>query len=130
MKDVKLFGEYLVEKNLIRDEDLLVALIHQVEKLPSMARLISEQRLLTTTQILEIFKMQTINRCSFIEAANRLSLWSEDLHKRVEQSLAANRAPLGEILIDLKCLDVSSLTKALDDYYGSNGKNQREDHGS
>lgn len=119
---MKLFGEYLVEKKLIQAEQLLDALITQIEEQPSVPKLARELGLLDSSQLLQILRHQTLKQCSFLEAASSLSLWNATKMTTLTNEIAGRRTPLGEILVREKILDIKSLTRALDDFFGGLGK--------
>jgi hypothetical protein len=114
---VKLFGEYLVEQNLINEDQLLRGLVEQAVAQPPVLKVVYDLEILSRGEILQVLRIQSTNQCSFIEAAQKLSLWSEAKSARLMSELAGRRPPLGEILIRSGSVDLSALTRALDDFY-------------
>lgn len=119
----KLFGEYLVENSLITEEQLLDALIEQVEEQNSVVKITRDLKLMNSGEILHVLKQQVINQKSFLDTAKELSFWDQNKTDKVLNSIAAQRIPLGEILVKKKILDVGKLTSALDEYFGEKIKN-------
>jgi len=120
---MKFFGEYLVEKGLIEKSQLVDALIEQIEQQPSIVRCVRDGNLLSTDEILETLKFQIEHQLSFLEAAKKLSFWTEEKTAALVTGLSVNRLPLGEILVSKKILDVVTLTRALDDFFAVVGAN-------
>jgi hypothetical protein len=123
---MKLFGEYLVDKNLISEKQLLDALILQIEEQPSVVKIVRDLGLLNQEQILQVLKKQTIDRISFIEAAKTFSLLNEESILKIFNDLASKRTPLGEMLIRTNSLDLTTLTRALDDFFGDDTRDKEK----
>ena len=115
---MNLFGEYLVEKQLIKEEQLLEALIKQAEEQPPVAKVVRDLGILDQAEILKCIKEQTLTFCSFVDAAKKRGVWKEEFSERLTSDLAGKRTPLGEMLVRANCLDLSALTKALDEFFG------------
>ncbi|MFZ4712467.1 MAG: hypothetical protein ACOYL6_02030 [Bacteriovoracaceae bacterium] len=112
----KYFGEFLIEKKIIQSSVLIKALISQMEALPSIPRIVIDETLLNEEQVLKAFRYQQDNHCEFLKACDSLGMWSSDLQKKLEMKLQSKRKPLGEVLLDLNCIDIHNLTKALDEF--------------
>lgn len=115
---MKLFGEFLVDKKLISIDQLLGALLVQLEEQPSLARLTMEHKLLNVSELLEVLKSQSKNKSTFLAAAASFSFWDPQKEERLMHYLSNAKTPLGEILIKNNSLDVGTLTNALDEYFG------------
>ena len=119
----KLFGEYLVEKSLITEEQLLDALIAQIEEQDSVVKIVRDLNLMNPNEILMVLKRQVVNQKSFLDSAQEFSFWSPVKADKVFRHVSALRTPLGEILLKKKILDIGKLTGALDEYFGEQKKN-------
>lgn len=115
---MKLFGEYLVEKNIVSTEQLVAALIRQSSKLPGMAELAYNKKILRPDQLLKIFKHQNENKSGFIEAAKALNIWNSDLANKFDKNIEESRIPLVQILMDMEITKLDTITHALDDFLG------------
>lgn len=114
----KLFGEYLVDKGLINEEQLLDALISQIEEQSSVVKVVRDLDLIKKADILKILKQQVKDQTSFLETAVKLSYWDSEKNKKLFDFMSTQRTPLGEILVGKKYLDIAKLTSALDDFFG------------
>lgn len=114
---MRLFGEYLVEKKIVSENQLLDALIAQIDTQASIAKISRELGLLQPHEFLAILKKQSIERISFIEAGLELKMWTREKSEHVFSAMAVDRTPLGEILVRNQVIDIVTLTKALDDFF-------------
>ena len=112
----KYFGEFLVEKKLIQSSALIDALICQIEDLPSIPRIIKDEKLLSDDQIMQVFIHQQKHQCEFLSACQTLGYLNHNIINKLESNLKNRRKPLGEILVSLNLLDLKNLTKALDEF--------------
>jgi len=113
---MKYFGEFLIEKSIINEEQLAFALIKQNKNIPPTAEIILEKKLLTPNEILKIFKKQVERNIGFIESAKLLDLWRPNLEQSIKEVINKIRIPLGEILVNMECTTVEVITSALDDF--------------
>lgn len=114
---MKLFGEFLVDKGLITEEQLLEMVMQQVESAPSLPELIRKLDLLTGRELLKVFKRQAQRGLEFRAAAQSLGLWNEELEQKVRKSLSLERKPIGEILVMQGVLQQQELPHLLDEYF-------------
>lgn len=124
----KLFGEYLVQKGLITKDQLLAALIEQIQRQPSLAQIVFDAKLLTMDQQFDVIRHQGLHACDYQQACQSLGLWNASLSAAVVGQTLASRAPLGQILAEKGLIAVQDLTKALDDYFGDLGNTQTVAH--
>lgn len=115
---MKLFGEYLVEHNIISEEVLVEALISQIKQLPSVTEIVFEQKLLDVKDLLSVFRQQSHKHCGFIEAAMDLGYWKPEISAEVDKQAAERRIPLGELLVKQGTVKMEQITKALDEFFG------------
>lgn len=119
----KLFGEYLVQKSLITEEQLLDALIAQIEEQDSVVKIVRDLNLMNTNEVLQVLKAQVVSQRSFLDSAKDLGFWNQGKVEKIFNYMSAQRTPLGEILLKKKILDIGKLTSALDEYFGEKIKN-------
>jgi hypothetical protein len=112
----KLFGQYLVEKGLLKEDELVLALVDQIKKLPSIIEIIFEKKMLSSKEILSILLLQQNEKLSFVEAAKKLQLWTKELELKVDLELSYKKIPLGELLVSSKVLSLESIVEALDEF--------------
>lgn len=113
----KLFGEFLVEKGLVKEELLLEALIDQMRNMPSAVEMVYEHKLMVPSELLRALTHQTKFQVDFKRACLDLKLWSPTLEAAIKKGLDAKRVPIGQILVK-KGLDFERMTNAFDEYLG------------
>jgi hypothetical protein len=112
----KLFGEFLVEKNLATTEQVLNAVITQLRSVSSTAEVIFDYDLLSASDQLCILANQQYAGTDFRTSAASLGLWSSELAAKVAELVQAKRRPLGEVLVEMGYLSMESLSRALELY--------------
>jgi len=115
---MKLFGEYLVEKNIVSTEQMVAALIRQTSKMPGMAEVAYNKKLLRPDQIFKIMKLQNSSNSGFIEAAKELNIWNDSVETKFKKALEETRTPLVQILVDMEAAKLEVITHALDEFLG------------
>ncbi len=113
---IRYFGEYLISKNAISPQDLARALITQTKEVPPVAELALEMNLLNPDEVVQAFHLQQERGLSFLWAVKALKGEKSDVVKGLESMIEEKRTPLGQILLNLKAIDLKSLTMMLDDY--------------
>ncbi len=112
----KLFGEFLIDQQLVTEEQLTCALVHQIKLMPSTVEVIFQHKLLPNHKIIEILKCQQTTGRDFRSSAKFLGFWSNDLETTVQTLLEKARTPLGEVLVSLGFVTPLTLTQSLDQY--------------
>lgn len=112
----KYFGHYLVEKKIISEEQLANALVEQINSLPSIVKIIFDNKLLSAQQILKIISLQADKKVETKQACIELGLWSDSIENSILTYTNQIRPPLGHLLIKHSAIDLTKLTKALDEY--------------
>ncbi|MBP9706859.1 MAG: hypothetical protein KBD78_04395 [Oligoflexales bacterium] len=112
----KLFGEFLIEKNLVSVEQVLLAVITQLRSVPSTAEVIYDHALLPAHDQHRILVHQQYSGSDFRSSATSLGLWPRELAQKVSELVQVKRRPLGEVLVELGYLSLNTLTQALDSY--------------
>lgn len=112
----KLFGDLLVEKEIVKSEELVDSLVEQSSKLFSTVEIIHHSKLLSPENILKALSLQTHKGIGFRSACVELNFWSKDLDQKVEQKIREIRIPLGQILIKRGVVTTEQLIEALDEF--------------
>jgi hypothetical protein len=113
---MKYFGEYLVSKGIVNDDCLVETLITQVRDLPSVAEILFEKKALPAKIFLRAFEVQHEKKVDFRQACRELSVWTEDLDGLVAKAVQERKTPLGQLLVKAGHTDITTLTKALDEF--------------
>ena len=111
-----LFGDFLIQNNLVQADDILVSLIDQLRSVPSTAEVLYDYAIIPAADLLKILAYQQNHGLDFRASAVALGLWSTEVAQQVNDELHKLRRPLGEILVEKGYLDLQQLTKALDAY--------------
>ncbi len=114
-----MFGKFLVDRGLLRPEQLLEALEQQQSAKVSIGRLAFQEGILPLEKVLEILSLQQElgeKRKSFGELA--IELGYLDLAQRDELLRRQQRstAPLAQVVVELGLLDFDLVKPALDEY--------------
>lgn len=110
------FGEFIIEKGIVNQEQVLSALMKQIETVPSACEIVYKNNLLNKDQVYQAINYQSKNKMGFVEACKKLDYWNEDVEKQVVTLVNKSRPPLGQILVSDGCVDLETLTKALDEF--------------
>lgn len=113
---MKYFGEYLVSKGIVNEDCLVETLITQVRGLPSVAEILFEKKALPAKTFLRAFEVQHEKKVDFRQACRELSVWTEDLDALVAKAVQERKTPLGQLLVKEGHTDITTLTKALDEF--------------
>lgn len=114
---MKLFGEFLVEKGLLSEQQLLESVIEQLSVLPSVPEVLHKHGLLSHADLLKALKYQTKHKVDFVRACRILNVWTAQLESTVQQIVDEQREPIGQIFIKKGLLDSDQLTQALQDFF-------------
>jgi len=112
----KYFGEFLVEKGVISQENLVDALIEQIATTPPLCQVIYQKKILPTTKVFEIFRYQQDQQVEFIQACKSLGVWTKEVQDRAFETIDELRKPLGHILVSKGLIDLKKLTHMIDDF--------------
>ena len=111
-----LFGDYLIEKNVITESQLLEGLLEQIERTPSYAMACYQGKLLSAHDLLLVLKEQQKKSTDFFSAAKSLQLWTDNKTVELLDILNVQRRPLGEILVEKGFIQLRELTLYLDEF--------------
>jgi hypothetical protein len=107
------FGEFLLMKNIISEEQLLDALIFQVENLPSFLRVLKEEKLLSSSEIVRIIQKQLLKKTDIVSILREENIVDEPTIKKLYQRQVEGRKMLGRALVELKMIEQSVIEKML-----------------
>lgn len=113
---VKYFGQYLVSKKIISEDILAATLVEQLVSLPSALEIAHRKKLLTSAEILNVLAFQFERKVEFRQACVELGLWAPGVESEIKQELENIRVPLGHLLIKKGAVDLTTITKSLDDF--------------
>lgn len=112
----KYFGEFLVEKGVISQENLVEALIDQIATTPPLCQVIFQKNILPTAKIFEAFRFQQDHQVEFMSACQSIGAWTQNVQDKTFQAIDEIRKPLGHILVNKGLIDLKKLTNMLDEF--------------
>lgn len=104
-----LLGEFLIQKGAIDESSYIKAKLVQAERMSSLPQAIYTLSLLDDRQMLEVFNHQTRRHLDFKDSCKELNLWSEEFEAALLKFYFNDLIPIGEILVELKCITESQL---------------------
>jgi len=120
MKKFKLFAEYLLEKQLLTEDQLLQILKEQLLALPSISEIIIDKKLLKASDVLKVFALQSQESMDFADACKKLNIWSENIQVQINNEIRSKRISIGKFILEKEILTFENLNLALEDYLHSN----------
>ncbi|APJ03134.1 hypothetical protein [Silvanigrella aquatica] len=111
-----LFSEYLIEQNIINQDQLLEAFIAQLNSIPSLPELLYDLNLISKKDLLRILLHQMYEKQDFQSSAIKLGLWSADISDEIQNKIQNMVKPLGEILIQKGFVNAAVLTSTFATY--------------
>lgn len=111
------FGDYLVQKNVISYEQLLHALCFQIESMPSMVRIVIENKIIDSKNMLELLKKQAKDDLDILDLLMRDKLITEQKLAELEMQQVSYKVPLGEALVKLNFSSIDVVEKHLKEFY-------------
>lgn len=110
------FGQYLVSRGLVTEENILNALNLQMKQIDPFGMVAHRLGKLTLNQIMEILNAQAPSHKLFEEIAVDLGYLRQDEVDYISQMQKKGRLPIGEILILMKVIDRRTLERELEAY--------------
>jgi hypothetical protein len=111
------FGDYLIEKKIITPTQLILALVHQLEHLPSLIRLIHESGLVAPSELLEVMKIHIKQDTDILAVLIQRKKITEAQVNDLALKQWSKRLPLGEVLVQLNILTKYQLEAYLEAYF-------------
>ena len=110
------FGEFLLNKKVITEEQLLDALVFQVEHLPSFLRVLREENTFSSKDIVRMIQVQLESNSDLVTILRDEEKIDElGIHK-LYQKQVSNRKMLGSVLVELKIVEQSVIERMLHEY--------------
>lgn len=110
------FGQYLIEKNAISKEQLIKALIYQLDNLPPLLSILYTNKIFNTDKLLEIVQYQIEEARDLPSVLLGHTLISKKDLQKVLTLHSRQRIPLGQILVKKNFLTISDAQKLLGDF--------------
>ncbi len=99
------FGEYLVVKKVITEDQLLDALTYQVEHLPSFLKVLRGEKILSTSDLFKMIKIQLETNSDLVGVLRDENKLDEKQLHQIFTKQASSRIMLGQVLVELKIID-------------------------
>lgn len=106
------FGDSLLEKGLITEQDLVQALVAQSNSLPSPLQIVHEENLLSSEEILNVISSRQAGE-SFLTACENLEIDTGSMKQVILERQKTERPPLGQILVDQFGVDLQVISGEL-----------------
>lgn len=110
------FGNYLVDKNIITAEQLLLALKHKHENNKTMAAMALSLGYMTEEEAEDVHNMQVIHDEEFISLALKMSYLTKTQAAELEEVQHFGYMMLSRSIIELGFCDVEEISNAIADY--------------
>lgn len=123
------FGDFLIQKNIINSDQLLKALCFQIENLPSLIRVVWEQKIFSSEELILILKNQVKDDSDLIKVLRQEKKYDDNKIHELEMIQFEKRVPLGEAVVKLNFAPLETINSALKEYY-ENKFNLNENSGS
>lgn len=114
MKNKLFFGEYLIQRGLITEEDMVAALERQKKDTPAFEKLAIRLTFLTMKEVFEILTLQAESDLSFPEIAVRNGYMNTEQVLTVLNGIDEMRPTVGEILVKTKKVEKRTLAAELE----------------
>jgi hypothetical protein len=111
------FGDYLVEKKIINQVQLIEALCFQIESLPSLIRIVLEENITSADTLLDIIKKDAKDDQDILLTLVNRKIVDAKKASEIELKQVSKRVPLGEIIVKLNMANSEDVNKALQDFY-------------
>jgi hypothetical protein len=113
---VKFFGQYLIEKKLISQRDLLRAIDLQDQHNLRFGDLVLKHKLMTSAQISEVHRAQRRTDLQFGELAVKMGYLTEEQVQHLLHLQRSTHLFIGQALVKLKAISDAQLSKALNEF--------------
>jgi hypothetical protein len=110
------FGEYLVEKKIIDEKQLVKALIEQFKSIPSLLQVIHDNNALDEQSLVKVLNLQFQDKSDIISAIQKMNALPVEKLTELIKTQISFKKPLGEVLVDLKFANVSDVRTGLEQY--------------
>lgn len=113
---MKHYMDYLIENNVINQDQYLEALLFQVSHSPSLAEVVYENGALSLEDQLRVFQELHDKGTTYAQAVKSLGLWDDKFANNVER-YSLNFCPSAyKALVELGHVDLKNLVRNVDEY--------------
>jgi hypothetical protein len=110
------FGEFLLNRKIINEDQLLEALIYQVEHLPSFLRVLKDEKIVTAHEIVHLIQLQLEGNTDLISVLKEHKNIDDIGLGKLYQKQVINRKVLGSVLVELKFVEQTIIEKMLHEF--------------
>ena len=110
------FGEYLINRDLVSEEQVLEALEAQRRRTPAFEKMALRLALLSMKDVFQILTAQAATDLSFPELAVRDGYLSADQAVFVLENIDRERPPLGDVMVELEMVGRRDMDAELERY--------------
>jgi SOS response regulatory protein OraA/RecX len=119
------FGEFLINKKIINEEQLLDALTYQVEKLPSFLRVLRDFKIFSSSEIIKIIQTQIENNSDLLSVLKKENILDDKKLADIYKTQLAGKKMLGEALVELRFVEQRTIENMLNEFL-RNKENRQE----
>ncbi|MEJ1297916.1 MAG: hypothetical protein RNU03_00730 [Candidatus Sedimenticola sp. (ex Thyasira tokunagai)] len=109
----KFFGEYLIEKGLIADADVLEALTAQRNETVSFEKMVCDLGIMDMSQAFKVLTLQAETDLNFMEVALRHGAIDDAQAELILACIASEKPAVGEVLVRQGKLDKETMEREL-----------------
>ena len=113
------FGDYLLSKNIISEDQLLDAITYQLEHMPSFLRVLRNEEILSSREILQLIRMQFDSDDGFVGILKSEKKIEKKMLQALYKKQTEGRNMLGGVLVELKFVEQSVVEKMLYEFLGN-----------
>ncbi len=115
----KFFGEYLIDRRLISEQDVIDALALQREETPPFEKMACKIGAMEMSQVFRTMTLQAETDLSFMDVALKHGFIDDAQAETVLDCIQSNKPAIGEALIKLGRLDRETMERELDKFQQS-----------
>ncbi len=119
------FGEFLLNKKIINEVQLLDALIYQVENLPSFLRVLKDEKIVTAHEIVRLIQLQLEGNTDLISVLKEHQMIDDIALGKLYQKQIIGRKVLGSVLVELNFVEQSVVEKMLHEFLSDKNNLQK-----
>lgn len=110
------FGEFLLQKKVINEDQLLDALVYQVEHMPSFLKVLRKEESFSATEILRLIQLQIESNSDLVGILKTEKNYNDEKINELYKKQVAHREMLGSVLVRLEYITQSVLETMLHDF--------------
>ncbi|MES9855712.1 MAG: cyclic nucleotide-binding domain-containing protein [Sedimenticola sp.] len=109
----KFFGEYLIEKGLIADADVVEALTAQRKETASFEKMVCDLGIMDMSQAFKVLTLQAETDLNFMEVAVRHGFINDEQAELTRACIESEKPAIGEVLVILGRIDKETMEREL-----------------